>query len=338
LSFPWNVYGFAALGAAAVSAFSLPLWRRWCLRTGLVDDPGHRKIHDQAVPLAGGLAVATGLLVPMALAALLLWWQVPRQWLHATLLGPGSADPVFLLKYGLNRRALELTGILLGAGGMLALGWLDDKRELPPAPKFIGQFLVALLVAASGARITLFIPGALFHYAVTILWILTIVNAFNFMDNMNGLCTGLGLIGAWYFASIAALQGQYLVGLIAFLILGSLAGFLPFNFPQARAFLGDAGSHLVGYLLAVLAILPHFYSSHHPRRWAVLIPLLVLAVPLLDMAWVVILRCRMGRPFYVGDTNHLSHRLVRAGLTRVTAVVVIWILAAAIGALSYLWL
>lgn len=328
----------AILSAGVVSGASLPLWRRWCVRTGLMDDPGHRKIHDEAVPLAGGLAVATGLVIPTVLACLLLSWPTTRQWLHAKVLGPGATDSVFLLQYGLNRRALELTGILLGALGMLALGWLDDKRELRPQPKFIGQLLVAFLVAASGARITLFVPNVLFHYAVTILWILTVVNAFNFMDNMNGLCTGLGAIGACYFASIAAAQGQYLVGLIGFLILGALAGFLPFNFPRARAFLGDAGSHLVGYLLAVLAILPHFYTSHHPRRWAVLIPLLVLAVPLLDLVWVVILRWSTGRPFYVGDTNHLSHRLVRSGLTRIGAVIVIWVLAAVVGALSCLWL
>jgi UDP-GlcNAc:undecaprenyl-phosphate GlcNAc-1-phosphate transferase len=156
------------------------------------------------------------------------------------------------------------------------------------------------------------------------------------MDNMNGLCAGLGVIGSWWFALVAALDGQYLVGLIAFLTLGALLGFLPFNFPRAQAFLGDAGSHLVGYLLAVLAILPHFYTRGHPRRFAVLIPLLVLAVPLADLAWVVLLRQRRGQPFYVGDTNHLSHRLVRKGLTRTQAVIVIWIIAATLGGLSYL--
>src|SRR4030095_6788535 len=104
----------------------------------------------------------------------------------------------------------------------------------------------------------------------------------------------------------------------------------------ARVFLGDAGSHLVGYLLAVLAILPHYYSSKHPRRLAVLIPLLVLTVPLLDLVWVVILRWRIGQPFYQGDTNHLSHRLVRAGLGRTQAVLVIWALAAGCGTIACL--
>jgi UDP-GlcNAc:undecaprenyl-phosphate GlcNAc-1-phosphate transferase len=311
-----------------------------------MDDPGHRKIHDQAVPLAGGLAVATGLVLPTVLAAGLLWWQgsvdgfrlISQDAPPAVSSTALNSNAAFLLRYGLNRRALELAGILAGALGMLAVGWLDDQRELRPKAKFIGQFLVAFLVAASGVRITLFVPNVVFHYAITILWILTVVNAFNFMDNMNGLCAGLGAIGAWYFATLSAAQGQYLVGLIAFLTFGALLGFLPYNFPRARAFLGDAGSHLVGYLLAVLAVLPHFYTARHPRPWAVLIPLLVLAVPLVDMVWVVLLRWRKGQPFYVGDTNHLSHRLVRLGLTRGRAVVVIWLIAAAAGGLSYLWL
>jgi UDP-GlcNAc:undecaprenyl-phosphate GlcNAc-1-phosphate transferase len=343
MRFPWNVYLTAALSAGAVSAISLPLWRKWCLRTGLVDDPGHRKIHDQAVPLAGGLAVATGVLLPILIAALVAWLLGPTRApalasQDGTSAGPLDPQAEFLLRYGLNRRALELAGILLGALGMLSLGWLDDKRELSPPLKFTGQLLIAIIVAGSGARITLFVPNVLFHYGITILWILTVINAFNFMDNMNGLCTGLGAIGAWYFATIAAAQGQYLVGLIAFLTFGALLGFLPYNFPNARAFLGDAGSHLIGYLLAVLAILPHFYTAHHPRRWSVLIPLLVLAVPLVDLVWVVVLRWHRGQPFYLGDTNHLSHRLVRSGLSHAAAVVLIWMLAAMIGAASYLWL
>ena len=180
-------------------------------------------------------------------------------------------------------------------------------------------------------------PSALFSFVVTVLWLLTVINAFNFMDNMNGLCAGLGAIGAWHFGVLAAADGQYLVALIALLTCGALLGFLPHNFPHARAFLGDAGSHLTGYLLAVLAILPHFYTPQHPRPLAVLTPLGVLAVPLLDLIWVVLLRWRLGQPFYVGDTNHLSHRLVRAGLSRTTAVLLIWLAAALIGALALWW-
>ena len=253
MTFPFAAY-FAALASAFVTTLAtLPLWRKWCLRISLVDDPGHRKIHDAPIPLAGGLAVLTGLLVPLAAAVVLLRFN----FVH-------SADTEALL-YGLNKRKLQLAAIALGAIGMTILGVLDDKHELRPMHKFSGQLLIAALVAAAGVRITLFVPSLLFSYGVTILWLLTVINAFNFMDNMNGLCAGLGAIGAGWFAVIAAMDGQYLVALIAFLTCGALVGFLPHNFPNARVFLGDSGSHLVGYLLAVLAILPHFYSRLNPR-------------------------------------------------------------------------
>jgi UDP-GlcNAc:undecaprenyl-phosphate GlcNAc-1-phosphate transferase len=303
-----------------------------------VDDPGTRKLHETPIPLAGGLAVMTGMAVPTLLASLWLWIDAGKHNSAPSSGRPGLLDPTseHLLSYGLSRRGVELAGILLGALGMLIVGYLDDKHELRPRAKFVGQLLSAAVVAACGARITLFVPSVVFSYAITITWILTLINAFNFMDNMNGLCGGLGVIGAAYFGLIAAADGEYLVASIAFLTLGALLGFLPYNFPNARAFLGDAGSHLVGFLLAVLAILPHFYSRRHPRPWAVLVPLFVLALPLCDMVWVVIIRWRLGQPFYQGDNNHLSHRLVRRGLSRKAAVMVIWLLAVIVGALAWL--
>ena len=122
------------------------------------------------------------------------------------------------------------------------------------------------------------------------------------MDNMNGLCAGLGAIGAFLFALIAAADGEYLVALTGFLMCGALVGFLPWNFPNARAFLGDAGSHLVGYLLAVMAILPHFYTKQNPHPLAVLSPLFVLAVPLIDLAQVVV--CADAQSQTILDRRH----------------------------------
>lgn len=273
----------------------------------------------------------TGLLVPV-LAGVLL--TVARMGLARPLLDPGTAR---IFAHGLDKEAGQIVAIFAGALGMLLIGLWDDRFELRPAVKFGGQFIVALAVAAAGVRITLFVPSVWFHYGITILWILTVVNAFNFMDNMNGLCAGLGLIGGWYFGIISASQGQFLVATICFLFTGALGGFFPYNFPKAAVFLGDAGSHLTGYLMAVLAILPHFYTVKHPQKWAVLTPLLVLAVPLGDLAWVVVLRWKMGKPFYVGDNNHLSHRLTRQGWSRTQAVLIIWLLAAALGALALAW-
>ncbi|HEX3856909.1 MAG TPA: MraY family glycosyltransferase [Verrucomicrobiae bacterium] len=322
MSFPFNYFLAAFAGAFATTLLTLPYWSDWCRRKNLVDDPGHRKIHDKPVPLAGGLAVLTGLLLPLVAGA---------RFASISIQNPGVLPPI---AYGFNHRALELAAIAFGAIAITILGLLDDRHELKPLPKFAGQFFIALAVTAAGVRVTLFVHNEIFSYAVTIIWLLAVINAFNFMDNMNGLCAGLGAIGAFIFAMIAATNGEYLVALMGFLICGTLVGFLPYNFPNARAFLGDAGSHLVGYLLAVMAILPHFYNKHNPNPFAVLAPLLILAIPLIDLAQVVIFRTLKRKPFWIGDTNHLSHRLVQLGLSRTKAVLLLWLIAAIIGCIA----
>ena len=322
--FPDLLYLSAFLGGLICSAGSLPFWRTWCLRTGLLDAPGERKIHFEPIPLAGGFAVFTGLFLPAtlgaAVATLGLWPEA------------GGLDK---LQYGLERRGPQLAIVLLGGAAMAALGWLDDRRALRAAPKLAGQTAVALAVALCGLRISLFVPSLLFSVLATALWIVVATNAVNIMDNMNGLCGGVGAIAAFYFGLNAAIQGQYLAASLAWLACGALVGFLPFNFPKAKVFLGDTGSHLVGYLLAVMAILPDFYSPDRPVRWAVLTPLFILAVPLGDMLRVIYVRRRLGKPIYLADTNHISHRLVAAGLSPVTAVLLLWLATAALGAIPF---
>ena len=159
MGFPIDAYLLAAGGGFFTTAATLPLWRAWCRRTGLVDDPGHRKVHGEPIPLAGGLAVLTGLLVPLVAALLLV---------AVRGLPPGTLDP---LEYGLGRRGGQVLALLAGAIGVVVLGWWDDRHELRPQPKFAGQVLIATLVAASGMRITLFVPNLLFSYAMTILWL-----------------------------------------------------------------------------------------------------------------------------------------------------------------------
>lgn len=345
MTFPFNLY-LLAFGSSFIAALiSLPLWRNWCISIGLVDDPGHRKIHDSPIALAGGFAVMTGLLFALigGLAVVLISAHLADGSVVNSMTTPSSAGQGLvgaetgdLLGHGMRRRSPQLLAIFFGAAFMFVLGWLDDKHELSPRTKFGGQLFIASLVAISGIRITLFVPNVVFSYGITVLWILTVTNAFNFMDNMNGLCAGLGAICSFQFALSAAIHGQYLVATIAFTACGALLGFLPFNFPKASAFLGDAGSHLIGFLLAVLAILPHFYSRENRNAWAVLTPLLILAVPLVDLLWVVLLRWRLGQPFYLGDNNHLSHRLVRRGWSRSSAVLIIWLIATLVGAIGFL--
>lgn len=329
MNFPFNLYAAAFLSAACLSAISFPAWKRWCEKTGHVDDPGHRKIHATPTPLAGGLTVMTGFFLTLALGAgAVLFWR-----------GGGLDGSVReLLEYGLSRRVWQMAAILGGAFGMVLLGWLDDRHELKPLPKFGGQALFAGLVAWSGIRITLFIPSELVNYGLTVLWILAITNALNFLDNMNGLCSGLGMVASWACAWTAAIQGQYLVALLGFGICGALLGFFPFNFPRAKAFLGDAGSHLTGFLVAVLAILPNFYSRETPHPLAVLSPLLILGVPIYDLVSVIIIRVRAGQPVWVGDTNHVSHRLVRRGYSRSHAVLLLLLAGAVLGATAVLGL
>ena len=322
--FPVGLYLLALVGGAVISAASLPLWRRWCEHVGLVDTPGHRKIHDHPVPLAGGLAVVTGLATPILAASAWAW------------LGPLPESFAHVVAHGLAKRGWQLVAILGGATAMLALGVIDDWRNLSAKWKFTGQVLIALAVAASGIRVTIFVESPLFSYAVTVLWILTVTNAVNFQDNMNGLCAGLGLIAGWFFAWHAGLEGQYLVASLAFLFTGALAGFLPYNFPRGGVFLGDGGSHVVGFLLAVLAILPDFYSAASQPKWLVLTPLIVLAVPLADLVSVILIRRRLGQAVWVGDNNHFSHRLVRAGLAKPRAVLILLLIAAAIGTVTFL--
>ncbi|MBL9134708.1 MAG: undecaprenyl/decaprenyl-phosphate alpha-N-acetylglucosaminyl 1-phosphate transferase [Verrucomicrobiales bacterium] len=319
MNFPFNLYLASLVGAFLASLVSLPWWRGWCLRSGHVDDPGHRKIHSDPIPLAGGLAVMTGVLVPLLAGAIV----VGVAHLGQGLPGWTEAD-LDRLTYGFEARRSQLAGILVGLLGMMVLGWWDDRHELRPGPKFAGQFLIAAVVAASGVRLTLFIPSLAASYALTILWIVGVTNALNFLDNMNGLCSGIGAIAAGFFAVAAARHGQYLVASIALIGCGAFLGFLPWNYPKASAFLGDAGSHVAGFLLAILAILPSFHTPEHPRPLAVLSPLLVLIVPLLDQASVVVLRLRRGVAPWVGDTNHFSHRLVRAGCSRAQAVAILW--------------
>ncbi len=329
MNFPFNIYTTSFLLPCLTTLAISPLWIRFCIRTGLLDDPGHRKLHGGAIPLAGGLAVFSGFLFSSVMGFAYLKFAEGGKAALAIQSG--------VLVYGAGRRGFELLAVIVGAFGMLVLGILDDKYELRPGWKFSGQIFAAFLAAWGGVRITLFVPSLFFSYAITVLWIVTVTNAFNFMDNMNGLCAGLGAVAAWIFGWSAAAKGQYLVAVIAFQMAGALTGFLPYNYPNAKAFLGDAGSHLSGYWLAILAILPHYYSRSTPNAWAVLSPLLVLAIPLGDMAYVVFLRTLKGQPFYIGDTNHLSHRLVRAGWSRPGAVALIWVVGALTGGIA-LWL
>lgn len=315
---PAYVYAAALVGAFLGAGLSLPWWRRWCRRAGVVDEPGERKLHGSAVPLAGGLAVFTGFLLPIVGGALAAWLG----WLPEL-----AAEKI---RHGLSQRWVPLTVIVAGTLAMGGLGWLDDVYELRPGQKFAGQCVIALVAACLGERITLFIPNFALQVLLTAFWLVAVTNAFNLSDNMNGLCAGLAGWAALFFALQGLWHGYYLVALLSLAAAGAVLGFLPFNYPRATAFLGDSGSHGLGFLMASLAMVPHYYAPEHPRPLAVLSPLLILAVPLVDMAFVVVTRWARGQPFYQGDNRHLSHRLAAKTGSPAVAVALLW-LAGVIG-------
>jgi UDP-GlcNAc:undecaprenyl-phosphate GlcNAc-1-phosphate transferase len=313
--------GIAALGfgvACAVSAVSLPLWRSLCRRWGHVDDPGHRKIHVQPVPLAGGFAVLTGwILGGLLIGIASVFVGTPKTgWL--SVMGGGTD--------GLRRLAV----CAAGAFGMAALGAWDDRRDLRPAVKFLVQTFIAVGVTAWGVQALFPESFGMWGHALMVLWILSVTNAFNLSDNMNGLCAGLGWIGAVGVAvsSLSGQGGHWELGCLAAVTAGSLAGYLPFNYPRASVFLGDAGSQWVGYTLAVLGLLDATTVRMSGGGWGktVVAAAAVVAVPLIDMVFVTISRTWRGQPFWVGDTQHLSHRLARTGLGKPGAVAVLWAL------------
>ncbi|HUJ08732.1 MAG TPA: MraY family glycosyltransferase [Verrucomicrobiae bacterium] len=312
-----------------------PLCKRLSFQWDFVDQPDReRKVHSEPMPLLGGLAVFGAftinvvfnylVILPFASTVNLPFIEMPD--VKKYLEGAFSVWPKLLV-------------ILLGGALMVTLGMYDDKYELSARKKFVAQIVIALLVACAGIRLTIFIHNAFASYALTVLWIVTITNAMNFLDNMDGLCAGIGLVCAALFAFIAGVQHEFFVCLLAVALAGALTGFLPHNFKPASIFLGDAGSHFVGYMLAVLPICVTFYRRGALTPLPVLIPLLVLAVPLFDLAMVMWIRLRHGQPVYQGDVNHLSHRLVRLGLPQSWAVTLIYLitLTLGLGATILLW-
>jgi UDP-GlcNAc:undecaprenyl-phosphate GlcNAc-1-phosphate transferase len=312
-----------------------PLFRRLSYRWGFLDQPeSERKIHSQAMPLMGGAAVLLAFAVNVVFNYLVVMPLVYRY-------GLPLLDVAELAQHreGAIMAGPRLAVLLLGGAGMVALGMRDDKDDLHAGWKFFWQTVIALAVALIGIRVKLFGELWWLNCAVTVAWILVITNAMNFLDNMDGLCAGVGLICALLFAFIAGVQQQYFVCVLALAFAGALLGFLPYNFKPASIFLGDMGSHFVGYMLAVLPVMATFYRPDSPTWLPVLIPLLVLAVPLLDMGMVMWIRIRNGKPVYHGDVNHISHRLVRLGLPQSWAVTLIYLitLTLGLGATVLLW-
>lgn len=301
--------------------------RSWARRVGFVDRPGGHKRHESPVALGGGIALMLSIGGPILLGTL------GAAYLHST--GTSLDRLPALVQTHLAGIASKLPTVLAIVGGAIVLhvvGLIDDRRPLGPTPKFLAQFAVAIFIAGPvGIRALQFLPLPL-SLTLTVVWIVVITNAFNFLDNMDGLSPGVAAIAAAIFAITAARSGQVFVPMMAWVVVGSLLGFLVYNFSPATIFMGDAGSLPIGFLMSVLTILTTFYDpTKNLTPLGVVVPLVVLAVPLYDVISVVIHRIRAGESPLRGDWRHFSHRLVKRGMTPRGAVLTIYLATAATG-------
>lgn len=310
----------------AAAAVLTVVVRRIVRRIGFVDRPHAHKSHDGAIALGGGISFTITILAPLVLGVLLA-----RVW-------AGGEPPSFLpdlVRTHLAGIASKLPAVLGIAGCALLLhivGLIDDRRPLGPRTKFAAQLIAAIVTAGPlGIRAVEFLPAPA-SILVTVLWIVLMANAFNFLDNMDGLAGGVAAIACAIFAAASMQAGQVFVPVLCWLIVGSLCGFLLLNFSPASIFMGDAGSMVIGYLLGAVTILTTFYDpEQHTKPMGVLVPLVVLAVPLYDVTSVVIHRLRIGVSPFRGDQRHFSHRLVKRGLSKRGAVLTIYLATAATG-------
>jgi UDP-GlcNAc:undecaprenyl-phosphate/decaprenyl-phosphate GlcNAc-1-phosphate transferase len=294
--------------AFAIALFATPLMRALALRWAVLDVPSARKVHDVATPLLGGAAVY------------------------------GAFAATVLTSFDFS---LPLKGVAVGATLIVGIGIMDDLTDLRPSLKLLGHVGAALVAVGCGVVLNVtpyWVPGfAWLNAALTILWFVTVTNAIQFLDGMDGLAGGLGIIAGIFF-SIAALQTEqrHLMYLSAALV-GACLGFLPYNFRPGRAliFLGDSGATFIGFTLAGLAVMGE-WAEGDPVI-ALLTPSLILGVPLFDIAFVGVARIVTGKVHslrewlaYTGR-DHIHHRFEQLGLTKRQSVLLIFFLASTLG-------
>lgn len=320
----------AVIGLCAflLTLLAVPLCKKLAYRIGCIDVPkaeAHKQ-HGRTTPLLGGLAMACG-------------------WILTVLGGCLAFSTISFADQGTVRSVVsvlpELLVLTACAAAAAVLGLIDDRKPMKAHTKFAGQFVIALIAVIFGnLRISLFIPSEIFSCVVTLLWLLFLFNAINFFDNMDGLAVGTATIAFLMFFIAAMVNGQYFVALLCACSFGTGAAFWLFNRYPASMFMGDAGSHFLAFLLGVISVKVTYYNPEiASSRFAVLIPLFILALPVFDAFAVVLIRLRNHKPIYVGDNNHISHRFLKMGFSRAQSVLLVHLLCLFIGlgALPILW-
>jgi len=288
---------------------SMPLFRGLAVKLDILDLPGRRKIHKEAVPLLGGVAIYAG----------------------------------FILSLLLNLKSIHLFfPILAGATVILIVGLLDDIIKLSALFRLGCQFLASLFILASGNRIS-FLPrsflGDTVEIIITLVWIIGLTNAYNYLDGMDGLASGSAVINLFCFAVILYKNGQFPLGVLAVGLMGACLGFLPYNFKKEKMFLGDAGSTFLGFILAGIALAGSWASDNMVK---IFIPVLILGVPIFDMVFTTIMRIKEGKIktllewLQYGGKDHFHHYLVDIGLKPHGAVIFIYFVTTSLGISAFM--
>ena len=268
----------AGVLAFLVGLYGTPVARAAALRFGVVDQPdGRLKNHGNSVPYFGGLAIYLAVLIPLC-----LFYQFER----------------------------SVLAILLAATLVLILGLIDDFGVLTPSAKFIGQFLAAVVLIKADIliRVEAFHPYV--NLFLTLFWIIGMTNAMNIIDIMDGLAAGVALIGSLFLFIVAVMNQYDMIAMFAVTLLGSLAGFLPYNFRPAKIYMGDAGSMFLGLMLGTLSIMGDYSATN---KLAYLNPILFFGVAIFDTMYVMLLRAINGRSMFLGSKDHFAVRLKYAG-------------------------
>jgi UDP-GlcNAc:undecaprenyl-phosphate GlcNAc-1-phosphate transferase len=331
----WIVWllGVTVLPPFVICAASLYPIRRYASRLGLLDRPGGHSTHTNVTPLGGGIGIWLGIMATFLAGTLAVMIARSIPDLQTRL--PSAVIPYL---DGVWSRVGQMWG-LLGAGTMLmVLGVTDDRRGVNEWIRLGIEFAVAgFVVYGLGFGLTAYIGVTWLTGFLSMIWIVGVINSFNMLDNMDGLSGGVAAIISAAMATVmlttpdpGTARPQIFVAALLLVVFGSLLGFLWHNRPPAKIFMGDGGSYLVGFLIAV-AMLMATFAGNNDRPHAVLAPLCAMAVPLYDMITVLWIRIREGRSPFVGDRSHFSHRLVDLGLTRTQAVLTIYLVTATCG-------
>lgn len=303
----------AAFSIALILTLALvPLVRRKAVEAGYYDAPGERKIHKIPIPRLGGVGIWLGFMLTLVIISLLRW--------H-----PSLAD--------------ALPGVLVGGSIIFVLGLLDDLFNLSPYLKLVIQFVAALAAFALGVKImALDLPGAqlivlnALSLPVTVIWLVAISNAMNFIDGVDGLAAGVTTISAITLTAVAMFTNQPSSALLAATLAGASLGFLVFNFHPARIFMGDSGALFCGFVLACIAVTGVLKT----KIVVMLLPAFVLSVPILDITYAVVRRILKGQNPFLPDADHIHHQLIKAGLGHIRTVTYFYSLCV-IGGLVAVW-